>query len=348
MTALARQNVPFDELRTLLTAACRAVGGNEATATSLTEATLSAHQFGPDALGLPHFVDYLDALEAGRINGNAAPAIAQPLPAILSMDAHGGIAQTGFDLVFPKLKETARALGVVLFTQSNSYTSGELGYYVRRLAAEGLIAMAATNGPPLMAAQPGGQRVYCTNPFAFAAPGGPDGGQIIVDQSSSAVAFVKLIMAAAAGKEIPQGWAIDAHGAPTTDAACAVEGALLPFGGARGANIALMVELLAAGVSGANWSLDAPDFQTGDRSPGIGLTIIAFAPPPEFAERVAKHMRRLESLGVHVPGKRSASTPARNSQPIPVDETAFLKIAAFAARLSRAAHHNGAPDNEHR
>jgi len=181
MTATRQIQLPIGQLRSILTAACHAVGCNEKNAASLVEATLSAHQFGPPAMGLPHFVDYLEAFEGGRIDGQAVPQLARSLPAIISVDAKKGIAQTGFDLAFSSLTEQTRTTGLALFTQNNSYTAGELGYYVRRLAAEGFVAIAATNGPPLMAVAHGGPRVYCTNPLAFAAPGGPEGGLVVID-----------------------------------------------------------------------------------------------------------------------------------------------------------------------
>lgn len=333
MTGAAGQaEIAFGDLRSILTSACLRAGCDDQNASSLVQATLSAQQFGAQATGVPHFVDYLEALEAGRIDGRATPRIASPLPAMISVDAGGGLAQTGFDLAFDSLVETTRKLGVALFTQSNSYTSGELGYYVRRLAAEGLVALAATNGPALMTARPGGQRVYCTNPLAFAAPGGPDGGQVVVDQASSATAFVKLVKAASAGEQIPEGWAIDAAGNPTSDAAQAIEGALLPFGGSRGANIALIVELLAAGLSGANWSLDAGDFRSGGRSPAIGLTVVAIAPPPQMSKRVAEQMQRLGSLAVYVPGKRSANKPTPDDELVQLDATALAAVRRFASK----------------
>ncbi|RFC66982.1 MULTISPECIES: Ldh family oxidoreductase [Mesorhizobium] len=335
MTATSQTKLPMEQLRSILTTACHAVGCNDGNAASLVEATLSAHLLGPPAMGLPHFVDYLEAFKGGRIDGRVTPQVTRPLPAIISVDAKKGIAQAGFDLVFSSLVEQTRKTGLALFTQSNSYTAGELGYYVRRLAAEGFVALAATNGPPLMAVASGGQRVYCTNPLAFAAPGGPLGGQIVIDQASSATAFVKLIKAAAAGEAIPEGWAIDASGAPTTDAAAAVAGALLPFGGARGANIALMVELLAAGLSGANWSLDAGDFRSSDQSPAIGLTIIVLAPPPGFAARAAAQAQRLASLGVHIPGLRSANRLLHDEETTSVDAEALATIQAITAAAGR-------------
>ena len=89
-----------------------------------------------------------------------------------------------------------------------------------------------------------------------------------------------------------------------------MRGALLAFGGARGANIALMVEVMAAGLGGANWALDAPSFLTGDRSPGAGLTVIAIAPTllaPDFPQRLRLQLDRLAKLGVHIPGRRIAA-----------------------------------------
>ena len=97
-----------------------------------------------------------------------------------------------------------------------------------------------------------------------------------------------------------------ADGVETTDALAAMKGALLTFGGFRGANIALMVEVLAAGLTGANWSLDAPSFASGADSPGAGLLVIAIAPrlmAPDFASRLAHQFERLAGMGIHIPGR---------------------------------------------
>ena len=150
---------------------------------------------------------------------------------------------------------------------------------------------------------------YCTNPIAFAAPLDV-GPPLLIDQATSATAFVTLRRYAEAGEALQPGWAIDAEGRETTDARAALRGALLAFGGARGANVALMVEVLAAGLTGANWSLDAPPFDRGDRSPGAGLLVVAIAPrliAPDFPKRLRLQLERLASLGVHIPGRRGGS-----------------------------------------
>jgi (2R)-3-sulfolactate dehydrogenase (NADP+) len=203
----------------------------------------------------------------------------------------------------------ARELGIAIFSQRNSYLTGELGYYVRRLTEKGLIAFAATNSNPVLAACANSPRVYGTNPLAFGFPM-PDGREpIVIDQASSETALVNIIAAAKARMPIPSGWATGPDGEPTTDPVQGLAGALLPFGGRKGANIALMVELIAAGISGADWSVDAADFSAGDQSPCVGLTVVAMRADgsPGAIERASDHVDRLAGLGVYVPGRAKAA-----------------------------------------
>lgn len=299
-----KKHFTWEEARVLARFSILGAGGNAAMASSLADATLAAEASGQSAVGFAHLVDYLESLVAGRIVGSAEPLISSPAPALIRSDARGGIAQLGFDRAFDDLCARAGTYGLTLFTQNKSYTAGELGYYVRRLARSGFIAFAAANGPALMVPPGVSQAVYCTNPFAFGAPTGSS-GPLVIDQASSATAYVRIRAPAERGERLPEGWAIDAAGAPTIDPGAALKGALLTFGGARGANIALMVEVLAAGLAGGNWSLDAPGFTQGDQSPGAGLVVIAIAAnmlDPDFAARLESHTRRLAGLGVYIPG----------------------------------------------
>ena len=289
----------------LAVSACLAAGADEAAAQSLADATLSAHLNKRLEVGFPHFLDYLAGIEAGRINGKAAPRIERPLPGLFRADADGGIAQLGFDRAFADFTSAARTLGAAIFTQRKSFTTGELGYYVRRLAKEGLVAIAFTNANAFMAPAPGMPKVYSTNPLAFAYPLGDGHRPVVIDQSSSATAFVNIAAAARKGEKLEQGIAADATGNPTTDPAEAIRGALLPFGGRKGANIALMVELMAVGLAGASWSRDMPDFQNGNSTLDAGLTVIAMlagVEPDMTAGRGADYIKSLKEGGIHVPG----------------------------------------------
>ena len=300
----------LEEATDLAARAIRGAGASDEAALSLARATVSANAHGKGSSGFSHLMDYLAALRAGRIVGDAEPIVTSAAPAAIQCDARGGVAQVGFDRAFESLCERGRTFGIALFAQNGSYTTGELGYYPRRLADAGLVAFAATSGPALMTVAGAKTPVYCTNPIAFAAPL-DQGPPLLIDQASSATAFVQLRHYAQQGEPLPAGWAVDAGGEPTTDPQAALRGALLAFGGARGANIALMVEVMAAGLAGANWALDAPSFISGDRSPGAGLLVIAIMPSllaPDFPQRLRLQLDRLAGLGVHIPGRRAAAT----------------------------------------
>ncbi|MBS3651220.1 Ldh family oxidoreductase [Pseudaminobacter sp. 19-2017] len=301
----------LDEAFALCEAAAIRHGARAETARSLAAAAVRSEAEGRPNVGLAHFLDYLAALDAGRIDGAADAVITRPAPAIILSDARKGAAHPGFDRAFDDLVSTARSFGLAMFVQKNAYTCGALGPFAARLAEAGLVGMAATNGPALLAGSGGTRPVYCTNPLAFAAPVA-DGPPLLIDQASSATAFVSVRKAAREGRPIPEGWALDAEGNPTTDANKAVSGALLAFGGARGANLALMVEVLSAGLSGANWSLDASSFMKGSESPGTGLFVLAIAPmllDADFSTRLAAQLERLSGeYGVHIPGQAKGRT----------------------------------------
>lgn len=299
--------------------ACRAVGASVETSHSLARATVAAELSGHSTVGFSHLLDYLDSFKQGRINCDPKPLRTKPFPAFLVSDADRGVAQLGFDLAFDDITEIARMFGIAVFTQRNSYPVGELGYYVRRLASLNLVSLAVANGDAWMAATAGSPRVYGTNPMAFACPLGNGRLPLVIDQASSAAAYVNIAEAAKSGSAIPLGWALDQNGVETENSASALAGALLPFGGAKGANIALMVELLSAGMSGGIWSLDAPRFNAGSHSPGIGMTLIAIRPGAQGeadVERYGVQVERLSTAGVYIPGASASRNDIRLSNDV--------------------------------
>lgn len=326
----------FDDALGLARQALAACGAGHETAEVTAEALVEAEGEGLAGVGLAHLVTYCEALRDGRIDGRAEPTVERPAPALLRADARGGVGHLAFRRSLDDLTAGARACGVAVFTCRNGFTNAALGWFAARLAERGLVAMAATNGGPALLAASGSARpVFCTNPLAFAAPvaGRPS---LLIDQSSSATAFVNIALAAARGEPIPEGWALDRDGAPTTDPAAAMAGVLLPFGGARGGNVALMVEVLAAGLTGANWSLDAPSFLAGDRSPGVGLFVQALDPDAlfggGFAERLAAYLERIEAAyGAYVPGRsRAEKAAAARRDGIAIPSDLYARLQGFA------------------
>ena len=302
--------VSFNEALAVAIAALKAAGASSAHAAASARAVVTAEAEGNRAVGLKHLFTYRDALRDGRAKGDAEPVIEEITEVVTRVDAAAGLPHLGVARALPRLAAGAERLGVAMLTLGNGYPCGALGYFARQLAeGHGLAALVAANaGPAVMAASGGKTPVFCTNPLAFAVPtdsAGPDGDEpaLVIDQSSSSASLAKLREAAEAGREIPEGWGLDPAGHPTTDARAALAGSLLPFGGSRGANIALMVELLAAGLTGANWSKDAPAFNKGDRSPGAGLFVLAISPPAGFPQHLHGWLEAVKAdEGAYLPG----------------------------------------------
>ncbi len=174
----------------------------------------------------------------------------------------------------------------------------------------GLVALAFGNTPNAIAPWGGKRSVYGTNPIGFAAPQ-RDKAPVVVDLALSQVARGKILTAVQKGDPIPPDWAVDADGKPTTDPAEALKGTLLPIGGAKGAALALMVEVLAVAITGANFGFEASSFFDADgKPPGVGQLLIAidpgaFAGQSMFLDRIAALAHVIEhEAGARLPGSR--------------------------------------------
>lgn len=303
MTTSGEVPVQRATIARLARSALRRSGARDKVADLLVDAALFAEDRGMCGVGVTHLLDYLRAIDDGRLDATAVPTIDRLAPALLACDARGGPFHTGFDAAFDDLVVAARSAGVAAFVQSGAFAGGQLGWFTERLSTHGLAALGAINSNAFLATAPGTGRVLGTNPMSYSFP--RPGRQVMtVDQSSSSAAYVNVREAAAKGQPIPAGWAVDAAGEPTTDAESALGGAMLPFGGYKGANIAWMVELLA-GMSGANWSVDAPPFDSGSQSPGVGMFILAIDVSKlrhDFVARADVHVLRLSEQGVRAPG----------------------------------------------
>lgn len=296
----------FDELEAICGDALRAVGANAGTVASLTRATLDAEARQQSSVGAAHLIDYLESLKAGRINADAQPRLQTQRAGVSTVDADEGVAQLAFDASFDGLVKQAKNAGVAVLSISNSYSGGALSYYVARLAEAGLVAFAAGSSAALMSVMGSKGPITGTNPHAFALPH-PKGPRLF-DQASSATAWVNIRQAGQAGTKLPEGWVVDADGHPTTDPQEALAGSVLPFGGVKGANIAMMIGLLST-LSGGAFAIDAAPFDQGERNQRIGLFILALDPEafdPEFVERSEAHLVRLnDEYGVDF-GRRKA------------------------------------------
>jgi (2R)-3-sulfolactate dehydrogenase (NADP+) len=280
------------ELTALCDRALLAAGAEPEQAAILAEATAQAELLGRRAVGLSHLLDYLDGFRTGRI-ASSAPTSEHRSAVIAAVDCREGLAQHGFQLALPALCTAATEHGVAVAALRRCFTAGELDYYVRHLNRRGLMGLACANSPALMTVVGARGPLLGSNPLAFGVPV-PDGRRLAVDQACSATAWVSLREAAAREEAIPDSWAVDSDGAPTTSASTGLEGALLPFGGYKGGNVALLVELLST-LAGGLFAIDAPPFDSGAASPSVGVVIVAVSIAtldPDWGRRLAHQLDR--------------------------------------------------------
>ena len=334
---MSQTTIATAELETLIAAALFACNTSEANARSVARALAQAEIDGQKGHGLSRVPSYGAQSKSGKVDGHAVPEARQARPGSLMVDAKHGFAFPAFDLAVARLPEMAGANGIAAAGFTRSHHFGVAGRHVERLAEAGLMALAFGNTPKAMAPWGGRQPLYGTNPIAFAVPnrGKPP---MVVDMALSQVARGKILTAAQKGEAIPAGWAVDEHGASTTDAAAALKGALQPVGGAKGAALALMVEVLAVALTGARFGFEASSFfEAEGPPPGVGQFLIvidpgAFGGAEVFADRIAALAGMIESDGdARLPGsRRIALREKAEREGVTVDSKLLAEVTTLA------------------
>ncbi len=291
-------------------------GASSANAASVAWALVMAEADGLKGHGLSRVPTYLAMLKAGKIDGRAVPIESRPKPGVLAIDACHGFAYPAIDLAVIELPDLARAQGVIACPIRRSSHCGAAGLHVERLAEQGLVAMLFANTPGAIAPWGGSKPVFGTNPIAFAAPlAGRE--PVVIDMALSKVARGPIVAARQRGEAIPEGWALDVHGKPTTDAAAALAGTMVPLGDAKGATLAMMVEILAAALVGAHFGFQASSFiDAVGGPPDTGQLILAIDPHAMggnwFDERMRLLAHAIEAQeGTRLPGVRRLGLRAK-------------------------------------
>ena len=250
----------------------------EENALSVAKALVAAEADGQRGHGLSRVPSYAAQAASGKVNGRATPIVVDNKPAAIRIDAANGFAFPAFDLAIKELTNLTAEAGMAAASIFRSHHFGQAGYHAERLAENGLVALVFGNSPQAIAPWGGNKGVFGTNPIAFAAPRA-NGLPLLIDLSLSKSARGKVMLAQQKGESIPEGWALDEHGQPTTDPDAALKGTMLPMGDAKGAALVMMVEILAVGLSGANYGYEATSFFTAEgEPPGVGQLILAFDP----------------------------------------------------------------------
>jgi (2R)-3-sulfolactate dehydrogenase (NADP+) len=279
---------------------------------SITASVVAAEAEGVHSHGLARLPTYCEHARVGKIDGRARPVLDSPKPGLVRVDAKGGFAHPAIDFGLPALCEAAKAQGIAALAVTNSYNCGVVGYHVERIAHHGLLALGFVNAPASIAPAGGTKPVFGTNPVALAVPRAGR-APLVLDQSSSVVAKSEIVVHQQRGEPIPLGWALDRDGNPTTDPKAALAGGtMLPSGGYKGAGLALIVEIFAAWLTGANLSIDASSFADNlGGSPRTGQCFIAIDVGALAGEGASERLERLfaaisDQPNARLPGERRA------------------------------------------
>lgn len=308
--------VSFEHAEARLTELFSVAGASPANAASVAWALVMAEADGLKGHGLSRVPTYLASLKAGKIDGQVVPKASRPKPGVLAIDAGHGFAYPAIDLAIAELPELVREQGVMAAPIRRSSHCGAAGLHVERLAEQGLVAMLFANTPGAIAPWGGSKPVFGTNPIAFAAPlAGRE--PVVIDMALSKVARGPIVAARQKGESIPEGWALDVDGKPTTDAAAALAGTMVPLGDAKGATLAMMVEILSAALVGAHFGFQASSF-IDDKGgpPDTGQLILAIDPNAMGGNWFGERMRVLahaieEQEGTRLPGVRRLTLRAK-------------------------------------
>lgn len=244
------------ELTALLHAAFLRLGANKAVAPIMAGVITSAERDGAHSHGLLRLAGYAGSLRAGWVDGRAVPEVTASGPSILAVDGKNGFAQVALAAARKTAIEMAAATGLCMVMVRRTHHFGALWPDVEMFARAGLVALSTVSSRPYMMAWDSREKLFGTNPLAFACPR-PDGLPVVWDQASTTRAQGEILLARGLGQTVPLGTGVDAAGRPTTDPNAILEGgALLPFGGPKGANIAFMAEVLVGVLGGGSFGFE--------------------------------------------------------------------------------------------
>ena len=336
---MRKSHLSLEQVEALARGCLMANGCDQANAEAVAATVTAAERDGAASHGLFRIPGYVAALKSGKVNGLAKPKAEDLAPATLRMDGDGGFAPLAHRLSRPLLAERARAQGLAALGIVNVHHFSALWVEVEALAADGLVAFACTCYTPSVAPAGSRQAFFGTNPIAFGWPRGDGQPPLVFDQATAAMARGEVMIAARDGRELPPGVGLGPDGRPTTDPKAVLEGVLLPFGGYKGSAIAMMVELLAAGLIGEGFSFEAARYDNKDGGPPRGGEFMLAIDPARLGDKegwldhAEGFFAGLTALdGVRLPGdRRYANRALTPSQGVQVPKTLHDKIVALSA-----------------
>ncbi|MEF2071992.1 Ldh family oxidoreductase [Consotaella aegiceratis] len=344
MTAVAVPPAPetvrvgFDDLVAVLKTILVRFGTSASVAAILADNCATAERDGSKSHGLFRMPGYVTTLRSGWVDGHAVPVVEDAAAGFVRADAMNGFTQVALAKARPLLIEKARQTGIAALAIRQSHHLGALWPDVEPFAREGFVALSVVNSFGCVVPHGGTKPVFGTNPIAFAAPRADD-DPLVFDQAASAIANGDVQVAARDGHALPPNSGVDRHGKPTTDPRAVLDGgALLPFGGHKGASLAMMVEILSAALTGGQFSFEVDwSDHPGAVTPKTGQLVILIDPRrgagESFAARLEILIERIREAGQErLPGdRRYALRREAMALGVPVAADLMADLRALAA-----------------
>jgi LDH2 family malate/lactate/ureidoglycolate dehydrogenase len=256
----------------------------------VSDSLVTADLWGHPSHGMLRLPWYVARLRSGVMTAVTAQEVVVDAGAVAVMDGHDGVGQVVTNHACREAVERAERHGVGIVAARNSNHFGTAAYWTRRMAEAGCVGILTTNGSPAMAPWGGTEKTVGANPWSIATPGGSH-PPVVLDIANTGVARGKIYAAAERGERIPDTWALDEHGVPTTDPHAAVRGLLAPMGGHKGYGISFMMDILSGVLTGSGYATHVAGPYVPDRRSGCGhlvlaLRVDAVMPPEEFSARI--------------------------------------------------------------
>jgi delta1-piperideine-2-carboxylate reductase len=331
------QHLSLVELTVLLEKIFLRHGTSAGVARVLAENCAAAERDGAHSHGVFRIPGYVSTLNSGWVDGQAVPVVEDVASGFVRVDAANGFAQPALAAARSLLIEKARSAGIAVLAIRNSHHFAALWPDVEPFAYEGLVALSVVNSMTCVVPHGADRPLFGTNPIAFAAPRA-DGEPIVFDLATSAIAHGDVQIAARKGESLAPGMGVDSLGQPTQDPKAILEGgALLPFGGHKGSALSMMVELLAAALTGGHFSFEFDwSNHPGAKTPWTGQLLIVIDPSKaagqSFAERSQELVRQMHGVGLkRLPGDRRHHQRAQSqTEGIALDEQTLANLRELA------------------
>lgn len=326
-----------EDLRELVTRAFMRAGARRGMAAAAAAALVEAEAAGLASHGVSRVPQYCTQITNGRTDGRAVPRVMRSRKAACLIDAGCGMAYEACSLAIREVIARAREYGVAIAGVTRSNHFGAAALHLRPVAEAGMVGLAFSNSPAGIAPWGGATPLFGTNPIAAVFPR-REAPPLTIDLSLATVARGRILVAKQQGKPIPEGWALDREGRPTTDPDEALAGSMMPAGGVKGAMLALIVELLCCALTGAAFGFEADSFFVAEGNrPKIGQAFVAVDPDAlagraVYLERIETLVARmLEDEGVRLPGaRRQALGDAARRDGIAVPDALYRQITVLA------------------